>query len=68
MTDRIDIKALRQALNLTHAQLAVRVGGVHRTTVLRWENGKSTPQGPARKVLLDLQAEAEARRSKEEAA
>lgn len=68
MSRRIDIKALRTALGLSHEQLAARVGGVHRTTVLRWESGRTRPSGPARKALLELAAEADARGARDEAA
>jgi len=67
MVEKIDIKAIRQALNITPTELGERVG-VHRTTACRWENGITVPRGPARKALLALKAEADALMQKREAA
>ena len=58
MEQPIDIKAIRQKLGLTLAALGERVGGVHQTTVGRWESGATTPRGPALKALRELAAEA----------
>lgn len=67
MEPRIDIRHLRQQLGLSFDDLARKLG-VHRTTVNRWENGKSEPTGPAMKLLRALQDEAAAVASEEEVA
>ncbi|MEW6092222.1 MAG: helix-turn-helix domain-containing protein [Pseudomonadota bacterium] len=67
MSNRIDIKFIREALGLSFEGLGERIG-VHRTTVNRWENGRSEPKGAARKLLENLQREAEARAPEGEAA
>jgi len=68
MNQDIDIKAIRQKLGLTQHQLGEMLGGVHQSTVGRWENGITVPRGPALKALLALKAEAEALMHKREAA
>ena len=48
----IDVAAVRKKTGLSQAAFARRVG-VHPTTVHNWEQGRRTPQGPAR-ILLAL--------------
>lgn len=48
----LDIKAIRDRLGLTQAQLAQAVG-VDQGTVSKWENG-APPSGPARILLQKL--------------
>jgi len=60
METDIDIKAIRMALSLTLRELGVRLGGVHRTTVGRWERGEARVSGPARLLLERLRDEARA--------
>jgi DNA-binding transcriptional regulator YiaG len=55
MEQQIDVRAIRQTLKLTQAQLAERMG-VDQSTVSNWENG-SDPRGPAKKLLCQLAAE-----------
>jgi DNA-binding transcriptional regulator YiaG len=51
---RIDIDALRTALGLTQAQLAVAIGMSERT-VQNWEAGRVSPQAERRlRDLLEL--------------
>ena len=68
MNQELNIKAIRACLNLTQHQLGEMLGGVHQSTVGRWENGITVPRGPARKALLALKAEADALMQKREAA
>lgn len=53
MEREIDIKAMRAELGLTQAALAAEVG-VDQSTVSNWENGTTTPRGPARKLLQSI--------------
>lgn len=53
MEREIDIKAIRAELGLTQAALAAEVG-VDQSTVSNWENGATTPRGPARKLLQSM--------------
>lgn len=70
MSTPVDIFAIRKKLGLTLAEVGERLGGVHRTTVGRWESGTTVPRGPALKALRELEAEAAAfsNTKKEEAA
>lgn len=52
MENELDVKAIRETLGLTQAQLATEVG-VDQSTISNWENGQ-TPRGPARRLLLTL--------------
>jgi DNA-binding transcriptional regulator YiaG len=61
MTD-FDVKSIRNDLKLSQAQFAAEVG-VDQGTVSNWENEKTSPSGPARKILEKLRRRAEARRA-----
>lgn len=52
MEQAIDVRAIRDQLGLTQAQLGERVG-VDQSTVSNWERGMA-PRGPARKLLEGL--------------
>lgn len=54
---RLDIPAIRKALNLTQTQLA-EMAGVNLSTVWRWENDGIPKRGPARALLNRLNSEA----------
>jgi DNA-binding transcriptional regulator YiaG len=54
------IRALREALNLTQAQLADRMG-VDTLTVRRWESGRTHPGGRVTAKMRKLQRENAAR-------
>ena len=54
---RLDIPAIRKALNLTQSQLA-DMAGVNLSTVWRWENDGVPKRGPARALLDRLKVEA----------
>lgn len=49
----MDIKSIRQRLNLTQEQLAYKLG-VSWTTVARWEGGKGKPSPLAQKAIDNL--------------
>lgn len=51
--DAVEIKALREALQMTQVELAAKVGVTERT-VRRWEGGTTPPSGAARKTLAML--------------
>lgn len=51
------VKDIRDALGWSQVRLANAVG-VKQSTVWRWESGRSTPRGAARKKLRELWAEA----------
>lgn len=52
MEQFIDVRAIRESLNLSQAALAAELG-VDQSTVSNWENG-TQPRGPARKLLESL--------------
>jgi len=54
---RLNIPAIRKALNLTQTQLA-EMAGVNLSTVWRWENDGIPKRGPARALLDRLNREA----------
>ena len=60
--EALDIKSLRDRLNLTQAQLGEAVG-VDQSTVSNWETQVTVPRGPARKVLQSLAAQPAAERT-----
>jgi len=53
-----EIKQLRKDRGLTQQQLASELG-VAISTVYLWEKGKTSPKGPALKLLTMLQEKAE---------
>ena len=50
---RINVKALRDSLGMTHKQLAERLG-VHSRNIGRWENGETEPSPLALGRLREL--------------
>jgi DNA-binding transcriptional regulator YiaG len=52
--DRARIRQLREELNMTQENFAHEIG-VTFATVNRWENGRTTPNKVAQKVLLLLE-------------
>lgn len=54
-----DVRALRERLGMSPAQLAQRLG-VTLTTVVRWEDGASRPTRHLLRALRDLRARADA--------
>ena len=52
--EAIDVGAIRETTGLSQAQFARSIG-VAKGTLLNWEHGRRSPQGPA-KVLLALVA------------
>ncbi|MCB2012410.1 MAG: helix-turn-helix domain-containing protein [Geminicoccaceae bacterium] len=52
--EAIDVSAIRETTGLSQAQFARSIG-VAKGTLLNWEHGRRSPQGPA-KVLLALVA------------
>ena len=47
------IKRLRQRMDMSIRQFAAEVG-VNKNTILNWEDGRTSPRGPALKVLEHL--------------
>ena len=64
---QIEVKALRAKLGMTQADLADAVG-VDQATVSNWETGKTTPGGPAIKLMMGLSASNASARSPEKGA
>lgn len=58
-TPRIDVRAVRRKTGLTQAEFARRFG-FPVGTLRNWEQGIRAPQGPARALLLVIDAEPEA--------
>lgn len=60
MSKALDIRAIRERLGLSRAELA-KEAGVDVSTVCRWENGGVPVRGPARAFLerLDRQSESQ---------
>jgi putative transcriptional regulator len=54
--DEIDVKSIRENLNLTRKEFADSFGFSART-LQHWEQGDRSPHGPARVLLLLLQRE-----------
>ena len=54
--DEIDVKSIRENLNLSRKEFADSFGFSART-LQHWEQGDRTPHGPARVLLLLLQRE-----------
>lgn len=59
MSTELDIKAIRERLGLSRADLA-NEAGVDVSTVCRWENGGIPARGPARAFLERLSRQSEA--------
>lgn len=54
MTEELDVKSFRERLKVTQAQLAAQLG-VDQGTVSNWETGKTSPNGPARRLMEQMQ-------------
>ena len=54
--DEVDVKSIREELNLSRQEFADSFGFSART-LLHWEQGDRNPHGPARVLLLLLQRE-----------
>lgn len=65
MKHEINVKTLRDDLDMTQAQLAAEVG-VDQSTVSLWETTGTTPRGPALKLLAQLSAKSERRKRRVE--
>lgn len=57
MSDAPDLKAIRERLKLTQAQMAERLG-IDRTSIVHMESGRRCPRGSTLKLLAALAAEA----------
>jgi putative transcriptional regulator len=57
--ERVDVKAIRQRLNLTQAEFAARFS-FNIARVRDWEQGRSHPDGALRAYLLVIDRETEA--------
>ncbi len=55
----VDVRKLRQKLNLTQQQFA-EVFGVSLATLRNWEQGRRMPEGPAKVLLNVIKKEPEA--------
>lgn len=53
MAERVNVKALRERLGMSRAELGERVSA-NKRTVRRWENGESDPSPMAAKHLAQL--------------
>jgi DNA-binding transcriptional regulator YiaG len=53
MEQAIDVRAIRDKLGLTQAQLGDAIG-VDQSTVSNWESQSTVPRGPARKLLISM--------------
>lgn len=51
--DKIDVKAVRAALEMTQTQLAAELG-VAQGDVSNWERGRHQPSGAARRAIENL--------------
>lgn len=56
MQTDLDIKAEREALGISQAELAKAIG-VDQSSVSLWERQKRLPRGPALKVLMQVLAD-----------
>ncbi len=54
-----DIKAIRDQLNVTQVEFAMMIG-VSVATLRNWEQGRRTPEGPARALLRVASVDPEA--------
>ncbi|MDI9432864.1 MAG: NadS family protein [Sedimentisphaerales bacterium] len=48
--DAVDVRTLRESVQVSQSQFA-RMIGVSTSTVQNWEQGRRSPQGPARALL-----------------
>lgn len=55
----VDIKAIRGRLGLTQSEFALMIG-VSVSTLRNWEQGRRTPEGPARALLKVAEEKPEA--------
>jgi len=55
----VDIKAIRQRLALSQSQFALLIG-VSKATLQNWEQGRRSPEGPARALLRVVEKKPEA--------
>ena len=55
----VDIKAIRARLALSQSEFALMIG-VSTATLQNWEQGRRTPEGPARALLRVVQKNPEA--------
>lgn len=53
---KIDVKAIRGRLGLTHQKFAARFG-FNITTLRLWEQGRRVPEGPTRAYLMVIDRE-----------
>lgn len=59
MSTPVDVRALRERLDKTQSEFAELLG-VDQGTISNWETGKTTPRGPALKVMERLASPAKA--------
>ena len=55
----VDIKAIRHRLELSQSQFALLIG-VSKATLQNWEQGRRSPEGPARALLRVVEKKPEA--------
>lgn len=55
----MDIKVIRKRLALSQAEFALMIG-VSKATLQNWEQGRRTPEGPARALLKVVEKKPEA--------
>lgn len=55
----VDIKAIRRRLALSQSEFALMIG-VSKATLQNWEQGRRTPEGPARALLRVVEKRPEA--------
>ncbi len=49
--DAPDVRAIREGLNLSQQQFAALIG-ISKRTLQNWEQGRRSPEGPARALLM----------------
>ena len=57
--DRIDVKGVRSKLGMSQGSFAARFG-ISTATLRNWEQGRRSPEGPARVLLTIIDREPEA--------
>lgn len=55
----VDVKAIRERLGLSQSEFALMIG-VSVSTLQNWEQGRRTPEGPARALLKVVEEQPEA--------